>query len=281
MRTRLPITAGVSLKPEYFDEALATADSELFFEIHPENYFIDGGPRLRGLQAIAERHAVSLHGIGASLGGVDPVPIEHLDSLKHLAEMLEPASISEHAAWSAAGNRYYANLLPLPWTRDALDRLVSHIDQMQTALKRTILIENPASYVTFVNDMDEPDFLVETASRSGCGVLLDVNNAYITGQNCGIDPERYIRSIPPALIGEVHIAGHRPDPGADPLLIDSHDAPVAEQVWQLLDVCLEHTGPRPVLLERDDNLPPFRELVDESKRAARLVAAACHDSRVA
>ena len=266
--TGLPARGGIGLKPEHYRDALEDGDAGLWFEVHPENYMVDGGPRLDWLAAIRADHALSLHGVGASLGGLDPLDTDHLKRLKSLINRFEPQQVSEHATWSARGGRYYADLLPLPRTGEALANLADHIDQFQNVIGRRILIENPSNYLPFASEMDEPDFLGEVARRTGCGLLLDVNNIWVSANNTGIDPYDYIRGTDPAYVGEIHIAGHTPDPNlGKKLLIDSHAAPVSEGVWTLLQVALEHLGPKPVLLERDDDIPSFAVLKAERDRA--------------
>lgn len=267
----IPAAAGVGLKPEHFSAALATTCPDLWFEVHAENYMIGGGPRLDGLIAIREQFPVSLHGIGASIGGPLPPSRDHLRYLKQLVDLLEPAMISEHAVWSRDARQYYADLLPLPRTREAMQRLCDGIDEMQTALGRKILIENPANYVALVSEMDEPDFLLEVARTTGAGLLVDVNNIYVSAHNCGIDAKGYIDAIPPELVGEIHIAGHHVDENyPDQLLIDSHSAPVVAPVWDLLDHAIKTYGPKPILLERDANIPPFVELLIERDLAQNV-----------
>ena len=271
--TDLPAAAGVSLKPEYFTDVESLGPIDTWFEVHPENYMIDGGPRLEGLLSAAERFPVSLHGVGASLGGPMLTPNDHLDALRRLIDLVKPAAVSEHAVWSRSSTQYYADLLPLPRTNEVLTNLVNGIDHFQNAIGRQILIENPSNYVHIRSEMDEADFLVEAATRSGCGLLLDVNNLYISACNCGIDAHAYIDSIPSGLVGEIHIAGYTPDEQfGESLLIDSHAAPVAEPVWHLLEAALLHLGPKPVLIERDAELPPFEELMREREHAERLVS---------
>lgn len=269
--TDLPITTGVSLKPEYFADVEVLEPGGTWFEVHPENYMIGGGPRLEGLLATAGRFPISLHGVGASLGGPTLTPDDHLDAFRRLIGLIEPAAVSEHAVWSRTAGQYYADLLPLPRTREALTKLVNGIDHFQNGIGRRILIENPSNYLPLKSELDEAAFLVEAASRSGCGLLLDVNNLYISACNCGIDARAYIEAIPPGLVGEIHMAGFTPDERfGDALLIDSHAAPVAEPVWRLLEVALTHLGPTPVLIERDAELPPFAELMQEKAYADRL-----------
>jgi len=267
----LPAATGVSLKPEYFADVESLAPGDTWFEIHPENYMIAGGPRLEGLLTAAGRFPISLHGVSASLGGPRLTPNEHLFALRRLIDLVNPAAVSEHAVWSRTSAQYYADLLPLPRTTEALANLVDGIDHFQNGIGRRILIENPSNYVPIRSEMEEPDFLVEAATRSGCGLLLDVNNLYISASNCGIDARAYIEAIPAGLVGEIHVAGHSPDERfGEALLIDSHAAPVAEPVWRLLETALRQLGPTPVLIERDAELPPFAELLREREYAERL-----------
>ena len=270
----LPSRAGIGLKPEFYSEALEQSGADLWYEIHPENYMVDGGPRLKWLEAFCEKFPISFHGVGASLGGLDPFSRAHLKSLKSLIERFDPAQVSEHATWSSFEGQYFADLLPLPRTRAVQDHMVARIDAFQTAIGRTILIENPTNYMRGTSDLDEPDFLSEIATRAGCGLLIDVNNVYISSVNTGIDALAYIKAIPPSLVGEIHIAGFDPDPvHGERLLIDSHSAPIDEAVWALLDDALMHLGSKPVLLERDGNIPPFSELLAEHGRAAKALEA--------
>jgi uncharacterized protein (UPF0276 family) len=229
---------------------------------------VDGGPRLAWLEALRAKHALSFHGVGASLGGPDPFDVDHLDALKQLIARYEPASVSEHVSWSAAGGRYFADLFPLPRTDEALCWLADRIDAFQIALGRTIIIENPSVYLPLKSEMDEPDFLVELCHRTGCGLLLDVNNVFVSANNTGFDARAYIDAIPGHLIGEIHLAGHEADArrGAA-LLIDTHGAPVAETVWALYERLIRRVGSRPTLIERDANIPPFEMLMAERTRA--------------
>lgn len=276
LKTELPVRAGIGLKPEFFNAALDHDPAQIWYEVHPENYMVEGGPRLAWLGAIRDRHALSFHGVGASLGGLDPFDEEHLAFLKRLIERFEPHQVSEHATWSSFEGRYFADLLPLPRTRAVQDHMVERIEMFQTAIGRRILIENPTNYMTSTFELDEPDFLVEIAKRAGCGLLLDVNNVYISAVNTGVDPHAYIRALPPELVGEIHIAGFTEDPvQGKALLIDTHSAPVAEPVWELLEMALVHIGPRPVLLERDGNIPPFEDLLSEHARAQKALSDAC------
>ena len=266
--------AGIGLKQAHVEAALAGPQTAPWFEVHAENYMVAGGPRLEQLARIRGRAALSFHGVGASLGGPAPPDARHLSALKRLVDAFEPALVSEHAVWSRAGGVYFADLLPLPRTADALARLVDGVDRLQEAIGRRVLIENPANYLPFVSEMDEPDFLAEAARRTGCGLLLDVNNVYVSAHNCGLDARAYIEALPAERVGEIHIAGFEADENfGERLLIDSHAAPVSEPVWSLLEFALERLGPLPVLLERDGKLPTFEALMDERRRAERILSA--------
>jgi uncharacterized protein len=269
----LPPSAGLGLKPDHYRAALETDADGLWFEVHPENYMVEGGPRLAWLEALRESRALSFHGVGASLGGLDPFDTEHLGALKRLIARFEPEQVSEHATFSAHGGRYHADLLPLPRTEEAMTHLAARVTAFQDAIGRRILIENPTNYLNFRSDFDEPEFLAEVAKRSGCGLLVDLNNIAISGSNVGIDPYAYIRAIPADLVGEIHIAGHSEDPLlGSKFLIDSHDAPVGPIVWRLLESALTLWGPRPVLIERDGNIPLFDDLMIERDEAHKLIA---------
>ena len=269
-------TAGIGFKPQHFEEAIAAPAAGLWFEVHAENYMVPGGPRLAMLEALRAERPLSLHGVGLSLAGAGGLDAGHLARLKRLVDRAQPFLVSEHLAWSRVEGFCLPDLLPIPRTREALECATRNIDQAQTALGRKILIENPTHYIPLSgDDWDEPDFLAEMARRTGCGLLIDVNNVWVSANNLGFYPYDYIDALPSWAIGEIHIAGHRPDPAHGPkLLIDSHDAPVAPPVWRLLDRLIERAGIVPVLLERDGNVPPFAELMDERDRAAAVLAIA-------
>ena len=270
------IGAGAGLKQPHVESALACSEPSLWFEVHTENYMVKGGPRLAQLRRIREAFPVSFHGVGASLGGPAPPEPRHLAAVRRLVEEFEPVLVSEHAVWSSADGVWFADLLPLPRTGEALRRLVEGVDRYQEAIGHSILIENPTNYLPFTSEMDEPEFLNEVAARTGCGLLLDVNNVYLSARNCGIDPEWYIETLAADRIGEIHIAGHEADGNyGEALLIDTHAAPVSEAVWNLLDAALAHLGPRPVLLERDGKLPSFETLMAERRRAQKALARRC------
>ncbi|WP_413702440.1 DUF692 domain-containing protein [Psychromonas sp. KJ10-10] len=265
--------AGLSLKPEHLDDILALplqqqSTNNLWFEVHTENFFVEGGPRLNYLSAIRENYNVSFHGVGGSLGSDHKSMVAHTKQVKALIDKFQPSLVSEHAVWSKSQGKYFADLLPLPRTQDALQSLIDGIDAYQSGIGRSILIENPSNYLDFVSDMDEPQFLVEATKRTGCGLLIDINNLYISSQNTGIDALNYLQQIPSDLVGEIHIAGHDEDPSlGQSLLIDSHAVAVATPVWQLLQQALTLFGHVPVLIERDANIPSFDELMSERKIA--------------
>jgi len=267
------ITAGLGLKPQHFDAALATTDAAIWFEVHPENYLVDGGPRRAMLECIRARHPVSLHGVSLSLAA-DAAPDQaHLARLAALVHEIEPVLVSEHLAWSAWRGTYLPDLLPFPRTQAALARMVSNIACAQDALGRRIAVENPSHYLSIEgHDWGEIDFLQELSHRTGCGLLLDVNNVYVSANNMGYCADAYIDAFPADAVMEIHLAGHTPDPQwGQRLLIDSHDAPVATAVWRLYERLIARIGPRPTLIERDDQIPSFAELLAERRKAHALL----------
>lgn len=266
--------AGVGLKPEHYEEAFECRASGLWFEVHPENYMVDGGPRLAWLETIRATHPVSLHGVSLSLAGDAPPDELHLQRLAALVRRIEPALLSEHLAWSRGGGAYIPDLLPFPRTTAALNRITENIDRAQSVLGRAISIENPSHYLRFeAHEWGEIEFLAELARRTGCGLLLDVNNVHVSANNLGFSAEDYLDRFPAAPVTEIHLAGHMPDPNlGDALLVDSHDAPVAPEVWALYRRTIERIGARPTLLERDGNLPSFERLLSERDVAASAMA---------
>ncbi len=273
----LPARAGVGLKPEYFHDILEARPDLGFFEIHAENYLVDGGPFHHWLTRIRERYALSVHGVGLSIGGAEPLDETHLDGLARLLGRYAPESFSEHLAWASHGGNFYNDLLPLPYTPKTLARVVEHIDHVQSRLGQRMLLENPATYVEFADStLTETEFIGAVVRRSGCGLLLDVNNVYVSCVNHGRDPLGYIRALPLAQVGEIHLAGFAREVNSlgAPLLIDSHGAPVAQAVWQLYAETLALTGPLPTLLERDNDIPPFQVLLAEARQAQAYLDAA-------
>ncbi len=276
----LPARPGVGYKPQHFSAIMADAGSGTapvgWLEIHAENYMGAGGRPLAQLRHLAERFPISVHGVGLSIGGEAALDADHLARLKELLDWLHPASFSEHLAWSTHDNQFLNDLLPLPYNATTLARVAAHIDQVQSVLGRQMLLENPSSYLAFAaSDMSETEFLRDLTRRTGCGLLLDVNNVFISATNLGTAPQSYIDDFPLQAVGEIHLGGH--DHDADetgaPLLIDSHGRAVANPVWALLEYTLARCGPRPVLIEWDNNVPDWPVLAAEAARAGRTLAA--------
>jgi uncharacterized protein len=257
--------AGLGLKPEHYAEALAAPADGLWFEVHAENYMVAGGPRLAWLEAIRARHPIALHGVALSLAAdAEPDPA-HLARLAALARRFEPWLVSEHLAWSAWRGVYYPDLLPVPRSDASLARIAANVARAQEALDRPIAVENPSHYLAFEgHEWEEIDFLAELARRTGCGLVLDVNNVFVSARNLGASADAYIDAFPAELVWEIHLAGHSVD---KTLLIDSHDAPVAPEVWALYERLIARIGPRPTLIERDGELPSFCVLAAERTRA--------------
>jgi uncharacterized protein (UPF0276 family) len=270
----LPPAPGVGYKPQHFKEILDDARPVEWLEIHAENYMGDGGRPLAQLRHLAERFAISVHGVGLSIGGEGRLDADHLARLKHLCSWLQPASFSEHLAWSSHDSHFLNDLLPLPYTPATLHRVCDHIDEVQEVLGQQMLLENPSSYLAFdESTYAETEFLSQIAHRTGCGLLLDVNNVFVSATNLQLDPRAYIDAFPIENVGEIHLGGHdedEDDHGA-PLLIDSHGREVADPVWALLDHVLERSGPRPLLVEWDANIPEWPELAAETTRAANAL----------
>ncbi len=264
--------AGLGLKSQHYAQALAATAPGLWFEVHPENYMSAGGPRLGALTAIRKRHPLSLHGVGLSLAAdADPDP-NHLKALKALVDRFEPFVVSEHLAWSTHRGVHQPDLLPFPRTQAALTRIADNISRLQDALGRKVLIENPSLYLPLTgHDLSETDFLAALVRQTGCGLLVDVNNAFVSASNLGYAAEAYLDALPAAAIGEIHLAGHSPDEGGSGLLIDTHGAPVAEPVWALYRRLIDRIGPRPTLIERDDDIPAFAVLMAERDRAQKAL----------
>jgi uncharacterized protein (UPF0276 family) len=262
-------TAGLGLKPAHYEEALAASAAGLWFEVHAENYMVEGGPRLAWLNAIRHDKPLSLHGVGLSLAGVQPPDPAHLARLKALADRFEPFVVSEHLAWSRSGEVYHPDLLPFVRSRAMLEQICDNVSRAQDALGRRLLIENPTHYLDLHgHEMSEPELLAEMTRRTGCGLLLDINNVYISANNLGTSALDYLNALPGEAIGEIHLAGHDPDPEhGDRLLIDSHAAPVSQPVWALYARTVGRIGARPTLIERDDNLPAFEDLMAERDQA--------------
>jgi len=271
----LPAAPGVGYKPQHYSEIITDARPVAWLEIHAENYMGDGGRPLAQLAHLAERFPISVHGVGLSIGGEGPLDADHLARLKQLCDRVQPASFSEHLAWSSHDSAFLNDLLPLPYTDATLTRVADHISQVQDTLGRRMLLENPSSYLAFAESTwSEPDFLRELTRRTGCGLLLDVNNVFVSATNLGFDPRGYVDAFPLDAVGEIHLGGHdtdHDDHGA-PLLIDSHGAAIADPVWTLLDYVLARSGPRPVLVEWDNDVPEWPVLADEARRAEKALA---------
>ncbi|MBI2277612.1 MAG: DUF692 domain-containing protein [Dechloromonas sp.] len=272
----LPARSGLGLKPEHFRSILDTRPDLGFFEIHAENYMVDGGPFHHYLTRIRQDYALSIHGVGLSIGGEGRLDEAHLDRLAALIARYEPQSFSEHLAWSSHGDIFLNDLLPAPYHAATLQLVCDHVDRVQERLGRRMLLENPATYVEFAaSTLAEADFISAVVQRTGCGLLLDVNNVYVSCVNHGRDPRAYIDALPLAATGEIHLAGFAEDSdGADDrLLIDSHGAAVAQAVWDLYRFTLQRVGPQPTLIERDNDIPAFTVLLGEARQADSLLSA--------
>ena len=270
----LPARAGIGLKPQHYQDILDSPGELGFVEVHAENYMGAGGPMHHWLTRIRERHPLSVHGVGLSIGGVEPLDAAHLARLRILLARYEPEAFSEHLAWSSHGGAYLADLLPLAYDGRTLQRVCDHIDEVQIALGRRMLLENPATYVEFADStMSEAEFITEVVRRTGCGLLLDVNNAYVSAVNHGRDAAAFLAALPLEAVGEIHLAGFAVDRDAAgaPLLIDSHGSPVADAVWTLYEGVLQRIGPVATLIERDNDVPDFATLAAEAARAEALL----------
>lgn len=271
----LPAAPGVGYKAAHFTDLRADPGPVKWLEIHAENYMGDGGRPHAQLRALRPDFDISVHGVGLSIGGAHPLDQDHLARLKTLIDWLEPASFSEHLAWSTHGAEFMDDLLPLPYTNATLNCIADHIDQVQEVLGRQMLLENPSSYLAFdASTMTETEFLGALVRKTGCGLLLDVNNVFISATNLDYTPTGYLDAYPLAAVGEIHVGGHAEDTdehGA-PLLIDSHGCATADPVWALLDYALAKTGPAPVLVEWDNDVPDWPTLRAEAQRAAKALA---------
>ena len=270
----LPNRPGVGYKPQHFAQILADPGEVAWLEIHAENYMGAGGRPLAQLRHLADQMPLSVHGVGLSIGGEAALDRDHLDRLTSLCDWVKPASFSEHLAWSTHDGAFLNDLLPLPYCEATLTRVARHIDQVQSTLGRKMLLENPSSYLAFVqSDMDEVDFLKEIARRTGCGLLLDVNNVFISATNLQFDPMTYVAAFPLDLVGEIHLGGHVADADdhGDLLLIDNHGAPVADPVWDLYAQVIALGGPKPTLIEWDNDVPDWPVLRHEAARAAKML----------
>ena len=274
---RLPDAAGVGYKPQHFQDVLSDPGAVTRLEIHAENYMGDGGRPLAQLRQLAERFPISVHGVGLSIGGEAPLDSEHLARVRHLVDWLQPASFSEHLAWSTHDANFLNDLLPLPYNSRTLARVCEHIDEVQNTTGRRMLLENPSNYLAFSETtLTETEFLTEITRRTGCGLLLDVNNVFVSATNQQTDADSYIDGFPLHLVGEIHLGGHEEDAdetGA-PLLIDDHGREVIDPVWTLYERTIMRGGPKPTLIEWDNNVPEWPELASEAQRAATVLEAA-------
>ncbi|MCY1127783.1 DUF692 domain-containing protein [Frigidibacter sp. RF13] len=273
-RSHLPARPGIGYKPQHFSEILSDAGAVRWLEVHAENYMGDGGRPLAQLRHLAERFPMSVHGVGLSIGGEGRIDRDHLARLKHLCGWLEPASFSEHLAWSTHDMDFLNDLLPLPYTEETLARVASHIDEVQDVVGRQMLLENPSVYVSFTEtNMGEIEFLTEVARRTGCSLLLDVNNVHVSCTNRKTDAYDYIARFPHDLVGEIHLGGHDEDQDESgaPLLIDSHGREVVDPVWQLYAETIRTGGPKPTLIEWDNDVPDWPVLAEEAARAEAIL----------
>ncbi|ESS73543.1 hypothetical protein UPF0276 [Methyloglobulus morosus KoM1] len=268
-------SAGIGLRPQHYGDVLITRPKVGWFEVHSENYFGKGGAPFYYLEKIREDYPVSLHGVGMSLGSVDALDVQHLAELKGLIERIRPGLVSEHLSWCSFGGDYLNDLVPLPYTDEALVHLIGRLSQAQDTLGRQILVENPSSYLEYdYSTYREYEFLNELSRRTGCGILLDVNNVYVSCRNHGWDALEYLQGIAADRVGEIHLAGHTVNrvSGQD-ILIDTHNRPVCAEVWALYQTALQLMGAKPSLIEWDTDVPALSILVDEAKQAASYLGA--------
>jgi uncharacterized protein (UPF0276 family) len=272
--SHLPRDAGVGFKPQHFADILSGPQPIGFVEVHAENYMGEGGEPHAQLRALCAHYALSVHGVGLSIGGAQPLDRAHLRRLQVLCDRYRPASFSEHLAWSSHGEVFLNDLLPLPYTAETRDRIVAHIDLVQETLGRQMLLENPSTYVQFERStIAEVDFLDQIARRTGCGLLLDINNVFVSARNHGADPARYLSDFPLDHVGEIHLGGHdeQTDDSGAPLLIDAHGTPVADPVWALYAGVIRRTGPLPTLIEWDNDVPAWPDLAAEARAAKAIL----------
>jgi len=272
----IPAKAGIGLRFQHHQAMLDTRPDVAWMEVHTENY-MGGGSPIRCLEAIRRDIPISLHGVGLSLGSAEGLDQGHLDRIRQVAERIEPDLMSEHIAWSVSGGTYLADLLPLPMTEEALAVVCRHVDQVQSTFGRRIIVENPSTYMQFRHStVPEWEFMAAVAARTGCGILCDVNNIYVSTKNHGWDPLIYLAALPPDAIAEIHLAGHsiRQLSDGGTLRIDDHGSRVIDQVWSLYEAALRRFGPVPTLIEWDNNIPPLDVLLAEARRADTLINAA-------
>ena len=267
-RHRLPASTGIGLRAAHYRQFLEGRPNISWLEVHSENYFGGGGYDLHVLERVRQDYPLSLHGVGLSLGSADGLRERHLTKLKRLVERIEPVLVSEHLCWGALGGRHFNDLLPLPYTREALDLMVTRVDQVQTALGRSMLVENVSAYLEYrASEIPELEFLAELARRTGCGILFDVNNLYVNAINHGFDPADALQALPATAVHEIHLAGHAQN---DDCMIDDHGSRVADPVWTLYEAACRHCGPVPTLIEWDTNLPALDVLLAEARKAQEV-----------
>ena len=267
----IPARAGIGFKPQHFANICAEHPDIGWFEVHAENYMEAGGPPHKFLSQLRASYPLSVHGVGMSIGAEMPLDEMHLERLKRVCERYQPALVSEHLAWSTHDGVFFNDLLPLPYTQKTLQRVCDHVDHIQSTLKRQILIENPSTYIAFADsEMSEVSFLYELARTSGCRLLLDVNNVFVSGKNHQFDDAGFVEAIPADRVVQFHLAGHSE---GEHCLIDTHDQPVCDAVFELYGRALERFGPVSTMIERDDNIPPLAELLDELNRARAIAGA--------
>lgn len=268
----LPPRAGIGLRSAHFKHIREERPDVGFLEIHPENFF-GGGVHVEMLAEYAALYPLSFHGVGLSLGSAGALDKNHIRALKQLAERIRPAIVSDHVSWSASGNAHLSDLLPLPYTEETLRIVAGHIDEVQQALGRKILVENPSTYLAFSHStMSEPEFLAALVERAGCGLLVDVNNIYVQAHNIGARPQEYFSVLKGEWIGEMHLAGHtRRHEGDAEILIDTHDDVVCKEVWGLYEQAVAHWGAKPTLIEWDQKLPALEVLIGEAEKAERIM----------
>ena len=264
-----PVAAGVGLRAPHVGEVLSQHPAVAWLEVHSENYYVDGGPALAALERIRADYPISLHGVGMSLGSTDPLDDVHVAKLKRLISRVEPALVSEHLCWSGVGGRHLNDLLPLPYTEEALAHVCARVRELQDRLGRELLVENVSTYVALADSaMPEWEFVAGVVRRTGCKLLLDVNNIYVNARNHGFDADEYLAAIPNDAVAEIHLAGFE---AGEACLIDTHGAPVAPEVWALYARTIERLGPRPTLIEWDTSIPAFAVLQREASTAQSIL----------
>lgn len=272
----LPCTAGIGLRAPHYGEVLQHLPALGWVEVHSENFF-GGGTALQTLRRVREHYPLSLHGVGLGLASPTALDAKHLSDLRHLCDVVQPACVSEHLSWNSVDGVFINDLLPFPYTREALDRVAAKVEQVQDTLQRPLLVENLSSYVSFArSEMDEGAFLSELVRRSGCAILLDINNLYVNARNLGVDAQAYIKSLPVAAVAEYHLAGHD---ARDGCLVDTHSAKVSAEVWALYEFALRHIGTRPTLIEWDTDIPALQVLQGEAAQAQAYMEC-CHEHAV-